>query len=112
MSCELALFVAAPATCPGCAESTNPSLSCVPPRSRLIRRRKERQCAGLGGMHHDFCEVAVAEDGRVRSAGRLPTRVSSLELFAQSLVASDVVALEATSGTDKIVGVLQRQGIR
>ena len=38
--------------------------------------------------------------------------MSSLELFAQSLVASDVVALEATSGTDKIVGVLQRQGIR
>ncbi|MGH2450999.1 MAG: IS110 family transposase [Candidatus Limnocylindria bacterium] len=63
-------------------------------------------------VHRDFCEVAIAEEGRVRSAGRIPTRVAALELFAQSLVASDVVALEATSGTDKIVSVLQRHGVR
>jgi transposase len=63
-------------------------------------------------VHRDFCEVAIAEDGRVRSAGRIPTRVASLELFAQSLVAGDVVALEATSGTDRIVAVLQRQNVR
>jgi transposase len=63
-------------------------------------------------VHRDFCEVAIAENGRVRSAGRIATRVPSLELFAQSLVADDVVALEATTGTDKIVSVLQRHGIR
>ena len=63
-------------------------------------------------MHRDFCEVAIAEDGQVRSAGRIATRVESLELFAQSLVAGDVVALEATTGADKIVSVLQAQGIR
>jgi transposase len=63
-------------------------------------------------VHRDFCEVAIAEEGKVRSAGRIPTRVAALELFAQSLVASDVVALEATSGTDKIVSVLQRHGVR
>jgi transposase len=68
---------------------------------------------GIGlDVHRDFCEVAIAENGRVRSAGRIPTRVPSLELFAASLVSSDVVAVEATTGTDKIVSVLQRDGIR
>jgi transposase len=63
-------------------------------------------------VHRDFCEVAIAEDGRIRSAGRIATRVPALELFAQSLAPDDVVALEATTGTDRIVGVLQRHGIR
>ena len=63
-------------------------------------------------VHRDFCEVAIAEDGGVRSAGRIATRVAALELFAQSLAADDVVALEATTGTDQIVSVLERHGIR
>jgi transposase len=68
---------------------------------------------GIGlDVHRDFCEVAIAENGTVRSAGRIPTRVPSLEVFAASLVSSDVVAVEATTGTDKIVSVLQRHGIR
>lgn len=67
---------------------------------------------GLGlDVHRDFCEVAIAEGDRVRSAGRIATRVSALELFAQSLGPDDVVAVEATTGTDRIVGVLQRHGI-
>jgi transposase len=68
---------------------------------------------GLGlDVHRDFCEVAIAENGRVRSAGRIATRVPALELFAASLTREDVVALEATTGTDRIVAVLQRHGIR
>jgi transposase len=63
-------------------------------------------------VHRDFCEVAIAENGRVRSAGRIPTRVASLELFAASLVAGDVVALEATTGADKIVSILQAHEVR
>jgi transposase len=62
-------------------------------------------------VHRDFCEVAIAENGEVRSAGRIETRVQALELFAGSLVVGDVVALEATSGTDRIVSVLQEHGI-
>jgi transposase len=62
-------------------------------------------------VHRDFCEVAVAVDGAVRSAGRIATRREALELFAGSLVAGDVVALEATSGSDAIVSVLQRHGV-
>ncbi len=63
-------------------------------------------------VHRDFCEVAIAENDGIRSAGRIATRVPALELFAQSLAPDDVVALEATTGTDRIVGVLQDQGIR
>lgn len=63
-------------------------------------------------VHRDFCEVAIAEEGGVRSAGRIATRMPALELFAQSLGIGDVVAVEATTGTDKIVSVLQAHGIR
>ena len=63
-------------------------------------------------VHRDFCEVAIAENGTVRSAGRIATRVEAIELFAQSLAPGDVVALEATSGSDRIVSILQRHGIR
>jgi len=63
-------------------------------------------------VHRDFCEVAIAEGSEIRSAGRVPTRVPALELFAESLVASDLVALEATSGAEKVTSVLQARGIR
>src|ERR1044071_2464237 len=46
-------------------------------------------------VHRDFCEVAIAEGGRVRRAGRVET-TTTLELFAQSLAADDQVVLEAT----------------
>jgi transposase len=62
-------------------------------------------------VHRDFCEVAVADVDGVRSAGRIATRVPSLELFAQSLAGDDLVALEATAGADTIVAVFERHGI-
>ena len=36
-------------------------------------------------VHRDFCEVAIGEGGRARSAGRVATSPERLELFAQSL---------------------------
>ena len=36
-------------------------------------------------VHRDFCEIAIAEAGEVRSAGRIATRPEVLEVFAQSL---------------------------
>lgn len=33
-------------------------------------------------VHRDFCEVAIAEDGELRSAGRVETAPEALELFA------------------------------
>jgi len=63
-------------------------------------------------VHRDFCEVAVGEKGRVRSAGRVLTRESRLEVLAQSLLPDDVVVIEATTGSDRIVSVLERHGLR
>ncbi len=42
-------------------------------------------------VHRDFCQVAVAEEGRrARSVGRVQTTPEQLELFAQSLAPDDV----------------------
>jgi transposase len=64
------------------------------------------RCIGLD-VHRDFCEVAIAEGGRLRSAGRIETRVETLELFARSLDADDQVALEATSGAAAIAALIE-----
>jgi transposase len=85
----------------------------VCPAALPLKIDERRAVRGFGlDVHRDFCEVAIAENGRIRSAGRIPTRVAALELFAKSLVPSDVVALEATTGADKIVSILQRHGVR
>jgi transposase len=58
-------------------------------------------------VHRDFCEVAIAEDGAVRSAGRVETSPERLELFARSLGADDRVALEVTGGAWEIARILE-----
>ena len=40
-------------------------------------------------VHLDFCEVAIVEDGEVRSAGRIETKPEQIELFASSLGPDD-----------------------
>jgi len=47
-------------------------------------------------VHRDFCEVALVEDGVLRSGGRIETKPEALELFARSLDRRDHVALEVT----------------
>jgi transposase len=113
MSCELDVVRGRPCDLPGmCREHESVGVVC-PTALPLVRRGKEKGVRAFGlDVHRDFCEVAIAEEGMVRSASRIPTRVAALELFAQSLVPTDVVALEATSGADKIVSLLQRQGVR
>jgi transposase len=58
-------------------------------------------------VHLDFCEVAIAEDGAVRSAGRVETTPERLELFARSLGADDLVALEVTGNAWEIARILE-----
>ncbi len=58
-------------------------------------------------VHRDFCEVAIAEDGRVRRAGRLETTPAGLELFARSLAADDRVALEVTGNAVAIARIIE-----
>jgi transposase len=58
-------------------------------------------------VHRDFCEVAIAEDGGVRPAGRVRTEPGELELFGQSLGADDQVVLEATSNALAIARIIE-----
>jgi transposase len=57
-------------------------------------------------VHRDFCEVAISEGGKARSAGRIAARPAELKLFGESLGGDDCVALEATGNTLAIVRIL------
>ena len=58
-------------------------------------------------MHRDFCENAICEAGRVRSAGRVKTTPEALKILAESVLASDRVALEVTGGAWEIARILE-----
>jgi transposase len=58
-------------------------------------------------VHRDFCEVAISEDGRIRSHPRIPTDVEHLQVFAQSLGPDDHVCLEVTGNALAIVRILE-----
>jgi transposase len=58
-------------------------------------------------VHRDFCEVAIAEAGAVRLAGRVRTTPAELELFAQSLGGEDEVVLEATGNALAIARIIE-----
>ena len=58
-------------------------------------------------VHLDFCEVAVCERGKVRSAGRVKTTPEELEVLAASLLPTDRVALEVTGSAWEIVRILE-----
>jgi transposase len=70
-----------------------------------------RRCIGLD-VHREFAEVAIWEDGLVRSAGQITTMPEAMRLFAQSLAPSDEVALEATCNTHAIARLLERHVAR
>ena len=58
-------------------------------------------------VHRDFCVVAICEDGEVRSAGRVPATPEGVEALAESLVASDRVALEVTGSCWEVARILE-----
>jgi transposase len=58
-------------------------------------------------VHLEFCEVAIAEDGKVRSSGRIATKPAELELFAKSLGKADRVALEVTGNAWEIKRIIE-----
>jgi hypothetical protein len=47
-------------------------------------------------VHHDFCVVAICENGVVRSAGRVASIPEGISALGESLLSSDRVALEVT----------------
>ena len=58
-------------------------------------------------VHRDFCVVAICEDGEVRTAGRVPSTPEGLGLLAESLLASDRVALEVTGSCWEVARILE-----
>ena len=58
-------------------------------------------------VHRDFCEVAIVEDGRLRSAGRVAASPEALERSPRSLEADDQVALEATGNALAIARIVE-----
>src|SRR3954452_22101998 len=103
-----------PATCLDCAASTYRSVSlsrwiflCVDRVEEVgmaLSRWVER-AVGLD-VHRDFCVVAICEDGREHVAGRVPSTPEGLKLLAESLVASDRVALEVTGSCWEVARIL------
>jgi transposase len=63
---------------------------------------------GIGlDVHRDFCVVAICEDGKVRSGGRVPSTPEGLRLLAESLLGSDRVALEVTASCWEVARTLE-----
>jgi len=58
-------------------------------------------------LHRDFCEVAICEDGVVRSAGRLKMSAEGLEALAASLEPTDRVAMEVSGGAWEVARILE-----
>ena len=58
-------------------------------------------------VHRDFCEIAICEDGVVRSAGRVKSTPEGLRALAESLLATDMVALEVTGSAWEVAGILE-----
>jgi transposase len=58
-------------------------------------------------VHRDFCEVAISDGGKARSAGRIDTTPEALQLFAQSLAPTDRIVLESTGNALAIARILK-----
>lgn len=58
-------------------------------------------------VHQSFCEVAICEQGKVRSAGRVKSERAALELFAESLDPTDQVVMEATGPALEIARIIE-----
>src|SRR5262249_28793706 len=95
VGCEPDLLAGRPCDLPGCAASTNPSVSFARWSPTINERGGYMRSIGLD-VHRDFCEVAIKERGQVRLTGRVRTSREELELFAGSLGREDRVVLEAS----------------
>jgi hypothetical protein len=58
-------------------------------------------------VHRDFCVVAVCEEGQIRSGARVPSTPEGLMTLAESLLASDRVALEVTGSCWEVARILE-----
>src|SRR5215831_12663186 len=106
MGCEPDLLCGRPCDLPGCAASTDPSLSFCPPGLPPTSIDKGGYMRSIAlDVHRDFCEVAIKDESGLRLAGRVKTTPEDLELFAQSLAPDDQVALEASEPAGAIAQI-------
>ena len=62
-------------------------------------------------VHLDFCEVAVAEGGRVSRVGRIASTPEAIREFARDLTGEDQVVLEASCGAMMIARLLRESDV-
>src|ERR1700745_196786 len=55
----------------------------------------------------DFCVVAICEDGQTRHVGRVPATPDGIRTLAESLLASDRVAVEVSAGCWEVARLLE-----
>ena len=100
--------VAAPATCPVALRARIRRCRLPTASPVLLSECEEAVMRAVGlDVHLDFCEVAIVEDGEVRSAGRIETKPEQIELFARSLGPDDRVALEVTGNAWEIARIIE-----
>ena len=58
-------------------------------------------------VHRDFCEIAISEGSKARSAWRVNTTPEALAVLGQSLTAQDKVILESTGNALEIAWCLE-----
>jgi transposase len=58
-------------------------------------------------VHRDFCVVAICEDGKVRSGGRVVSTPEGLGALTESLLPTDRVALEVTGSCWEVARILE-----
>src|ERR671918_1153769 len=72
----------------------------------MALRRWTGRAIGLD-VHRDFCVVAICEDGQLRCGARVSSTAEGLALLAESLMASDRVALEVTGSCWEVARILE-----
>ena len=72
--------------------------------SRLLRPLG--RCIGLD-VHLDFIVIAICEEGKVYSAGRVPSTPEGIKTLIDSLLPADRVALEVTGSSREISRLLE-----
>ncbi len=74
--------------------------------SKRLLSRPLGRCIGLD-VHLDFIEIAICEEGKVYSAGRVPCTPEGIATLIESLLATDRVALEVTGSSWEIARLLE-----
>ena len=108
-----AFSVAAPATCPIALRARIRLCRLPAVLPLVVIYLKEGVVVALMGraigldVHLEFCEIAICEEGKVRSAGRVNSKPADLQALADSLLPTDRVVLEVTGSAWEIVRILE-----